>query len=105
MAKSFEFKNLVMQDRKKERIKKERVDRIWVIKIVLFSFIVSFLLSFVSESFIPNVSIPIGIFITIFFIVIGILFDIVGVAVTSSNEAVFHSMNSRKVRGASLRLK
>ena len=105
MAKSFEFKNLVMQDRKKERIKKERVDRIWVIKIVLFSFIVSFLLSFVSESFIPNVSIPIGIFITIFFIVIGILFDIIGVAVTSSNEAVFHSMNSRKVRGAKLAVK
>ena len=29
------------------------------------------------------------------------MFDIIGVAVTASDEAVFHSMSSRKVKGAS----
>ena len=31
---------------------------------------------------------------------LGILFDIIGVSVTTADEAVFHSMNSRKVYGA-----
>ena len=39
------------------------------------------------------------------FIGIGILFDIIGVSVTSSDETVFHSMNSRKVPGADIAVK
>ena len=34
------------------------------------------------------------------FILIGILFDIIGVAVTSANETPFHSLSSQKIRGA-----
>ena len=34
------------------------------------------------------------------FIAIGVLFDIIGVAVTSAQETPFHSLSSRKVRGA-----
>ena len=30
------------------------------------------------------------------------MFDIIGVAVTTADEAVFHSMNSRKVKGAKI---
>ena len=36
---------------------------------------------------------------------IGILFDIIGVSVTSADEAVFHSMASRKVKGANIAVK
>ena len=39
------------------------------------------------------------------FIIIGILFDIVGVSVTTAEESVFHSMNSRKVKGANVAVK
>ena len=42
-----------------------------------------------------------GIIVTLLFVLLGILFDIVGVSVTAADEAVFHSMNSRKVKGAS----
>ena len=45
------------------------------------------------------------IIITLLFIAIGILFDIVGVSVTTADEAVFHSMNSRKVKGADVAVK
>ena len=38
-------------------------------------------------------------------IFIGILFDIVGVSVTGADESVFHSMSSKKVRGASVAVK
>ena len=39
------------------------------------------------------------------FIFIGILFDIIGVAVTSVDDKSFHSMAAQKVRGASLAVK
>ena len=54
---------------------------------------------------IPNLSLFLGIIVTLIFIMIGILFDIVGVAVTSADESVFHSMSSRKVKGARVAVK
>ena len=100
MKKPSEFKNLLEQNKKKEKIKKEKVDVKWIITIVLIAFVISFGLSFIANSTIPNLSLIFGIIITLLFIFIGILFDIVGVAVTSADEAVFHSMASRKVKGS-----
>lgn len=54
---------------------------------------------------IPNLSIGFGVLITLLFVFIGILFDIIGVAVTSADEGVFHSMNARQVRGSKLAVK
>lgn len=99
--KKSELKNLIEVTKRKERIKKEHVDIKWIITIVITSFIISFGLSFVSQTTIPNLSLWIGIIITLLFILLGIIFDIIGVSVTTADEAVFHSMNSRKVKGAS----
>lgn len=103
--KDSEFKNLLEEEKRKEKIKKEKVDIKWIIIIVIIAFILSFCLSFLSQSTIPKVSLIVGIIITLVFILIGVLFDIVGVAVTSADEAVFHSMNSRKVKGANIAVK
>ncbi len=103
--KESELKNLVEQTKKKEKIKKESVDKKWIIIIVLITFIISFCLSFIADSTIPKLSLVFGIIITLIFIFIGILFDIIGVAVTTADEAVFHSMNSRKVKGANIAVK
>ena len=105
LKKNNEFSNLIEQTKKKEKIKKETVDFGWIIKILIMSFSISFGLSFVSEMTIPNLSLVFGILITLLFIGLGIAFDIIGVSVTSADEAVFHSMNSRKVKGASLAVK
>lgn len=103
--KNTEFENLVVQTRRREKIKKEQVDLKWVIKILIMAFVISFSLSFVSQITIPNLSIFWGVLITLIFILIGILFDIVGVSVTSADEKVFHSMNSRQVKGAKVAVK
>ncbi len=100
MKNKSEYKNLVEQTKKKEKIKKEKVDKKWIITIVLITFVISFSLSLLTNMAIPNLSLIFGILITLIFIGIGILFDIVGVSVTAADEAVFHSMNSRKVKGA-----
>lgn len=100
-----EITNLKVQTRRKEKIKKESVDIKWVIKIIVIAFIISFCLSFISESTIPNLSLPFGIVLILIFILINILFDVIGMAVASADEKVFHSMNSRKVRGANIAVK
>lgn len=105
MKNNSEFKNLVEQTKKREKIKKEKVDIKWIITIIIIAFVISFSLSFIANSTIPNLSLIFGIIITLLFIFIGILFDIVGVSVTSADEAVFHSMASRKVKGANTAVK
>ena len=95
-----ELKNLIVQTRRKEKIKKEHVNVKWIIEIVVMAFAISFALSFVSQTTIPKLSTWVGVIITLLFIFIGIIFDIVGVAVNSADEKVFHSMNARKVKGS-----
>ena len=74
-----EFENLLEQNKKKEKMKKENVDVKWVVRIVVISFIISFCLSFVANVTIPNFNIVLGCIITLLFIFIGIVFDIIGV--------------------------
>lgn len=100
--KASELENLIEVTKKKEKVKKEYVNWKWIRTIVIMSFTISFVLSFVAQSTIPNLNLFFGVIVTLLFIFIGILFDIVGVSVTGADEAVFHSMNSRKVKGASV---
>lgn len=100
-----EFENLLIQNKKKEKEKKEYVNWSWIFKIVIIAFLISIGMSFVSESTIPHMSLFFGVLVTLLFVFLGILFDIVGVSVTTADEAVFHSMNSRKVKGANVAVK
>lgn len=103
--KNSEFRNLLVQTKKKEKIKKEHVDVGWIVKIIIMAFVISFSLSLISQMTIPNLNVFLGIIITLLFILIGIIFDIVGVAVTNADEKVFHSMSSRQVVGAKVAVK
>ena len=103
--KNNELNNLIEQTKKKEKVKKEHVDKKWIATVVIVAFLTSFTLSFISEMTIPNLSLWLGILVTLFFIFLGIFFDIIGVSVTTADEAVFHSMSSRKVKGANIAVK
>lgn len=72
----------------------------WPIIVTILAFFISLLFSFISESIMPSVPILIGIIILITFVLIGIIFDMIGVAVTSSNEEPLHAMSSKKIKGA-----
>lgn len=82
--------------------KKELINYSWIIKIVIITFIISFTFSAFSEIVIPNVNVFIGIILLIIFILLGILFDMIGVSVTAADIVPFNSMNSRKIRGADI---
>lgn len=96
-----EIKSLIKQSKQKEKSKKEMFDIKWVLFIVGISFTLSIIMSLISQAIIPHLNILLGILVTLIFVFVGILFDIIGVSVTSADENVFHSMSSRKVFGAS----
>jgi CBS domain containing-hemolysin-like protein len=93
------------KNQKKEVSKKNKINWNWIIKIVIITFVISILFSFVSETAIPNLNVFLGVILTLLFVLIGVIFDMVGVAVTASDEYIFHSMAAKKVRGAKLAVK
>lgn len=100
-----ELMNLEVQTRRKEKKKKELINWKWIITIITISFFLSITLSFISEISIKKATLPVSIIITLIFIFLGILFDIIGVSVTASDESIFHSMSARKVAGAKVAVK
>lgn len=72
----------------------------WVIKVAILAFFISLLFSFISEMAMPKVGIIVGTLILLLFISIGIIFDMIGVAVTSTDEEPLHAMSSKKIKGA-----
>ena len=102
MKKNNILEKLKAEIKEKEKKHKKLVDKKWILVIIITSFLISIALSLLSELLVPNFSLLLGIIVTIFFIVLGILFDIIGVSVTAADSRVFHSMNSRKIRGAAV---
>ena len=92
---------------KKQMEKKKKIgpNWSWIFKITVISFAISLIFSSLSEGIIANVNLVVSIIILLIFIALGILFDMIGVAVTSADEAPFHSMSSRKVKGAKTAVK
>ena len=81
---------------KKERNKTIR----WVVTIFFITMLVTGVISLLSDQIMSVSGITVAFLILLFIILLGILFDIVGVAVTSADEKPFHSMAARKVPGA-----
>ena len=81
--------------------KKERNKTIsWVITIFFVTILVSGTISLVSDMIMDVSTVVVAFLILLGIVLIGIIFDIIGVAVTSADEKPFHSMAARKVPGA-----
>ena len=72
----------------------------WALTIFLVTIAVSATISFVSGEVMDRSSMAVAFLILLFIVAVGLVFDIVGVAVTSADEKPFHSMASRRVSGA-----
>lgn len=81
---------------KKERNKTIR----WVVTIFFTTILISGTISFASDAIMAGSSMVVAFLILLAIVFIGIIFDIIGVAVTSAEEKPFHSMAARKVPGA-----
>ena len=81
---------------KKERNKTIR----WVVTIFFLTILISGTISLLSDEIMSHSGMAVAFLILLVIVLVGIFFDIVGVAVTSADEKPFHSMAARKVRGA-----
>ena len=72
----------------------------WVITIFLSTIVISGTISFISDEIMAASSMAVAFLILFIIVLIGIIFDIIGVAVTSADEKPFHSMAARKVPGS-----
>ncbi len=81
---------------KRERNKTIR----WVVTIFFTTILISGSISLISDEVMATSSLLVAFLILFVIILVGIIFDIVGMAVASADEKPFHSMASRKVPGA-----
>lgn len=77
----------------------------WFIEVVIITFILSICFSYISTNGVTNLNLVSSILILILVIAVGILFDIIGVAVTVANEEEFHAKATKKVKGAKTSIK
>lgn len=87
-----------MIDSKRQEKKQKKIDSKakWIIEVFIITFISSIFFSYVSTNGVSKLDVIPAILILILVIFTGILFDIIGVAVTVANEEEFHAKATKK---------
>lgn len=80
--------------------KKKNSNIRWIITIFFVTILISSTISFLSSSIMEDAGFVEAFIVLLIIVLLGIIFDIIGVAVMSANEKPFHSMASKKVPGA-----
>ena len=89
------------KEQKKKNKSHEKPQYQWILRVFFMSVTLSAGLSLLSESALEGAGLWVALGVLFMFILLGIVFDIVGVAVTAADERPFHSMASHKEKGAS----
>ena len=90
---------------KKDNKNKKKKDTRWVVTIILWSILISGSVNLLSDVLLRNVNILVAFIILIFIIILGVIFDIIGVAVTAAEEKPFHAKAAKKLPGAKIAVK
>ncbi|MGM9553025.1 MAG: hypothetical protein ACI3V2_01855 [Faecousia sp.] len=88
------------RSKKKQKKNKKHSNVRWIVTIFFVAVLISSAISFLSSSVMEDAGIVEAFVVLLIIVLIGILFDIVGVAVMSAGEKPFHSMAAKKVPGA-----
>jgi len=89
--------------KKAEKDKKSKKDSgraRWAVQVFCISVVLSGALSFASGEVLEGAGLALAFAVLAAFIVLGIVFDIIGVAVTAADEKPFHSMAAHRTPGA-----
>ena len=92
---------------KKYKLKKNNKNSniIWIINISITTFFLSLFFSYFSSNSVKHLSLFPAILVLLLIVFIGIIFDIVGVAVTIAEESHFNAKATKKVKSAKIALK
>ena len=72
----------------------------WALTAFLMAVVLSAILTLASEAMLEGAGMAVALLILLLFVGLGIVFDIIGVAVTAADARPFHSMASHKEKGA-----
>lgn len=72
----------------------------WVIAISIWTFLLAIIFSIIAENLVRRLDILLAFITLLIIIIIGIVFDIIGIAVTRAEEKPFHSMAAKKISEA-----
>lgn len=72
----------------------------WIIKAFLMTFFIAFLFNAGANIVIENCNYIALIVFSFLFIILGIIFDIIGTAVLTAKESTFHAKSAKKIKGA-----
>ena len=90
---------------KNKEIRREKWKYTWAIQAFFITFALSLIFSFISTNAINSLDLIPAILILLLVVLIGIITDIIGVAVTVGNEEDFHAKASKKIEGAKSSIK
>ena len=74
--------------------------RWWLLKVFLITFGLSVFFNYVSSEVVEKLNMTISIVVLLFFLLLGVLLDLIATAVTAADEAPFHAKAADKKRGA-----
>lgn len=83
-----------------KRSKKPKKKDLWPVKVFFLTFMLAMLFSFFSQTTLLGVSLPVALLVLFFIIFVGIMFDIIGIAVTYQDVTAYTAMASKKIKGA-----
>ena len=85
-----------MSKKEKARQSKQK----WILTVVCLSFGLSVVMSFVTSLFVESAGLLVALLLLIALVMIGIITDVIGTAVTSADEQPFIAMASKRILGA-----
>ena len=88
------------QKQQKKKGKQERSTGRWAVQVFFIAVVLSAALSLASDQALDGAGLAVAFVVLLSFILLGIVFDIIGVSVTAADEKPFHSMAARKTPGA-----
>ena len=91
--------------KKKNQPAKKNSNLKWIVSIFFVTVLISSTISFLSSNIMEDAELVEAFIVLLVIVFLGILFDIVGVAVMSADEKPFHSMAAKRVPGAAEALK
>lgn len=89
------------EPRSKKKNKKKNGNVRWIITIFFVAMLISAVISFSSSLLLEGAGLAVALVVLLIIVSIGIIFDVIGVAVMSADEKPFHSMAAKKIPGAS----
>ncbi|MST99903.1 hypothetical protein [Tissierella pigra] len=94
-----------MNKKEDEKTFSSRYNIKWVFLISIWTFFMSGTISIITGNLVNNLDILMAFLVLIIIMLIGIIFDIIGIAVTTAEEKPFHAMAANKVEEAKFCIK